>query len=99
MRNSGIIWEDTVFNWCLRLLYNLVAVMGITNEEINVYFFVIIVPLVFLLSILLNIYLLLRIREDSLTKNSYSDPKESIQNQMLMRYTHLRAEGKAKKLI
>ena len=56
-------------------------------------------PLVLLLSILLNIYLLLRIREDSLTKNSYSDPKESIQNQMLMRYTHLRAEDKAKKLI
>ena len=99
MGNSGIIWEDTVFNWCLRLLYNLVAVMGITNEEINVYFFVIIVPLVFLLSILLNIYLLLRIRENSLTKNSHSDPKESIQNQMLMRYTHLRAEDKAKKLI
>ena len=73
--------------------------MGIINQEINVYFFVIISPLVLLLSILLNIYLFLRIREDSLTKNPYSNPKESVQNQTLMRYTHLRAEDKAKKLI
>lgn len=75
MANSSIVWIDTVFNWCVRLLYDVAAVMGITYEEINVYLFVIIGPLVLLLSILLNIYLLLRIRENSPTKNPYSGPK------------------------
>jgi type III secretory pathway component EscT len=75
MANSGIVWIDTVFNWCVRLLYDVAAIMGITYEEINVYLFVIIGPLVLLLSILLNIYLLYRIRENSLTKNPYYGPK------------------------
>ena len=75
MANSGVIWIDTVFNWCVRQLYDVAAIMGITYEEINVYLFVIIGPLVLLLSILLNIYLLYRIRENSPTKNPYSHPK------------------------
>ena len=75
MANSGIVWIDTVFNWCVRLLYDVAAVMGITYEEINVYLFVIIGPLILLLSIMLNMYLLLRIRADAPTKNPYSVPK------------------------
>ncbi len=75
MGNSGIIWIDTVFNWCVRLLYDVAAVMGITYEEINVYLFVIIGPLVLLASILLNIYLLFRNRVRSLPKNPYFVPK------------------------
>ena len=75
MANSGVVWIDTVFNWYVRLLYDIAAIMGITYEEINVYVFVIIGPLVLLLSILSNIYLLFRIRENSPTKNPYSFPK------------------------
>ena len=75
MGNSGIIWIDTVFNWCVRLLYDVAAIMGITYEEINVYLLVIIGPLVLLLSIMLNMYLLLRIRANAPTKNPYSGPK------------------------
>ena len=75
MGNSGIICIDTVFNWCVRLLYDVAAIIGITYEEINVYLFVIIGPLVLLLSIMLNMYLLLRIRANAPTKNPYSHPK------------------------
>ncbi len=87
MANSGVVWIDTVFNWCVRLLYDLAGVMGITYEEINVYLFVIIGPLVLLVSILLNIYLLFRIREDSLTKNPYYAPK-------LLAQTHMHKLGR-----
>ena len=45
MANSSIVWIDTVFNWCVRLLYDLAAVMGITYEEINVWLFIVIWPL------------------------------------------------------
>ena len=62
MANSGIVWIDTVFNWCVRLLYDVAAIMGITYEEINVYLFVIIGPLVLLASLMLNVYLWRKVR-------------------------------------
>ena len=58
MANSGIIWIDAVFDWCVRLLYEVAGMMGITYEEINVYLFVIIGPLAFLASLALNIFLI-----------------------------------------
>jgi hypothetical protein len=61
MANSGIVWIDTVFNWCVRLLYDVAAIMGITYEEINVYLFVIIGPLVLMASLILNIYFWLKV--------------------------------------
>ena len=42
MANSGIVWVDAVFDWCVRLLYEMAALIGMTYEEINVYIFVII---------------------------------------------------------
>ena len=99
MGNSGVVWIDTVFNWCVRLLYDVAAIMGVTYEEINVYLFVIIGPLVLLISILLNIYLLSKTKVKPLTKNPYPSEKESVPTKMLMTYTHLRAEDIAKKLI
>ena len=62
MANSGVVWIDTVFNWCVRLLYDVAAIMGITYEEINVYLFVIIGPLVLMASLILNIYFWLKVR-------------------------------------
>ena len=100
MGNLGDVWINFVFNWCVGLLYNVAAVMGITYEEINVYLFVMIGPFVLLTSILLNFYLLSKIKENSLTKNPCASEKELVPNQMLMTYTHLKvAEDISKKLI
>ena len=56
MANSGIVWIDIVFDWCVILLYNVAHYLGITYEEINVYLFVFILPLTLMMSIALNIY-------------------------------------------
>ena len=42
MANSGIVWIDEIFNFCVRLLYDIGGVLGITYEEINGWLFVII---------------------------------------------------------
>jgi len=49
MANSGIVWIDETFNFCVRLLYDLGSLLGITYEEINVWLFVIIWPIASLL--------------------------------------------------
>ena len=49
MANSGILWIDETFNFCVRLLYDIGGVLGITYEEINVWLFVIIWPIASLL--------------------------------------------------
>ena len=45
MANSGIYWIDVIFNFCVRLLYNVASILGITYEEINVWLFCIIWPI------------------------------------------------------
>ena len=45
MANSGIYWIDVTFDWCVRLLYQCAGWLGITYEEINVWLFVIILPI------------------------------------------------------
>ena len=49
MANSGILWIDETFNFCVRLLYDLGSLIGITYEEINVWLFVILWPIASLL--------------------------------------------------
>ena len=61
MASSGIYWVDVTFDWCVRLLYDIAGVMGITYEEINVWLFIIIIPTVLLLSLTLNIWLVLKL--------------------------------------
>ena len=56
MGNSGIVWIDAVFDWCVILLYDIAAAIGITYEEINVYLVVFIGPLLLLSSVCLNIW-------------------------------------------
>lgn len=60
MANSGIIWIDVIFDWCVRLLYAVAEWLGITYEEINVWLFVFILPMILLSSITLNLYLLFK---------------------------------------
>ena len=44
MANSGIIWIDKTFNFCVYLLYDLANIIGISYEEINVWIFCVIWP-------------------------------------------------------
>ncbi len=45
MANSGIEWIDSVFNFCVNVLYDVARVLGISYEEINVWLFCVIWPL------------------------------------------------------
>jgi len=56
--DSGIKWIDVTFDWCIQLLLNVADYLGITYEEINIWLFVVILPLLLFLSFALNIYLL-----------------------------------------
>ena len=46
MANSGIQWIDVTFDWCVALLYQWGGILGITYEEINVWLFCVILPIV-----------------------------------------------------
>lgn len=58
--NSGIEWIDNLYDWCILLLIEVSAIIGITYEEINVYLFVFIIPFAILISMLFNIYFYLK---------------------------------------
>ena len=40
--NSGIEWIDYTFDYCVKLLFDIAHIMGITYEEINVWIFCVI---------------------------------------------------------
>ena len=60
MANSGILWIDVTFDWCVRLLYFVANWLGLTYEEINVWLFVIILPIILILSLGLNLFVFVR---------------------------------------
>lgn len=66
MTNSGIEWIDITFNFCVRLLYDVGGLIGITYEEINVWLFVVIWPITSL--VLFAEIIRLRLRINTLTK-------------------------------
>ena len=61
MANSGIVWIDVIFNWCVRLLYEVAGLLGITYEEINVWLFVIILPILLIISFVLNLVIVFKL--------------------------------------
>lgn len=61
--SSGIEWVDLTFDWCVALLYQAADLFGITYEEINVWLFVIIGPLLLVSSLALKITLLTERRQ------------------------------------
>ena len=67
MANIGIEWIDIVFNFCVILLVDLANILGITYEEINVWIFCIIWPLLSL--ILFAEVIRLRIKNEQMIKN------------------------------
>ena len=62
MANSGIYWIDITFDWCVKFLYIVANILGITYEEVNIWLFVIIGPLFFLISIYLNYFFYKKIK-------------------------------------
>ena len=58
--NSGIVWIDITYDWCVLFLIKTANQLGITYEEINVWLFVILLPLILLISLLMNWILLLK---------------------------------------
>ena len=61
--HSGIAWIDIIFDWCVLSLIKTANQLGITYEEINVWLFVIILPLVLLISLLMNGVLVLKLKK------------------------------------
>ena len=59
--DSGIGWIDIIFDWCVLFLIKTANQIGITYEEINVWLFVILLPLVLLISLLMNWILMLKL--------------------------------------
>ena len=68
MGESGIYWIDLVFKICVITLVDLAEVLGITYEEINVWIFVIIWPILTFYLVTRNILLKKKLRK--LTPNS-----------------------------
>ena len=66
MANSGIEWIDTIFNFCVRLLYDVANILGISYEEINVWLFGVIWP--FLSLVLFAEVIRLRIKNEQIIK-------------------------------
>ena len=67
--NSGIYWIDETFDVCVRLLYEVAEVIGITYEEINVWVFCVIWPILTL--IMFGEILRLRLKINSENKKRY----------------------------
>ena len=47
--NSGIKWIDQTFDYCFQLLFDVAAILEISYEEINVWIFCVIWPLLSLI--------------------------------------------------
>ena len=63
MANSGIYWIDVTFDYCVFLLHRVAGLLGITYEEINVWLFVIGLPLLVFLSLSINVFLYLKLQK------------------------------------
>lgn len=53
---------DLIFYFCVRLLEHLAVLLGTTYEAINVWIFVVGYPIVLLVSVMLNMYLIGKVR-------------------------------------
>jgi hypothetical protein len=68
--NSGIKWIDETFDVCVKLLFDVADIIGISYEEINVWIFCVIWPILTL--IMFAEILRLRLKIDVKNKNRYN---------------------------
>ena len=59
--DSGIVWIDIIFDWCVLFLIKTANQLGITYEEVNVWLFVILLPTILLISLLMNWLLFIQV--------------------------------------
>ena len=59
--DSGIVWIDITFDWCVLFLIKTANHLGITYEEIKFWLFVILLPTILLISLLTNWILFLQL--------------------------------------
>ena len=64
MGGSGIDWMDAVFRYCVVLLVNMAKVLGISYEELNIWVFIIIQPLIIVFLFLWVLLLKRRIKKN-----------------------------------
>lgn len=64
MGGSGIEWIDVIFRYCVVLLVEMAKYLGISYEELNIWLFIIILPGLLLLSFVLNIYLIKKLKRN-----------------------------------
>ena len=69
MANSGIIWIDKTFDFCVKLLFDVADIIGISYEEINVWIFCVIWPILTL--IMFAEILRLRLKINTKNENRY----------------------------
>ena len=67
--NSGIKWVDETFNICVKLLFDVADIVGISYEEINVWLFCVIWPILTL--IMFAEILRLRLKINTKNENRY----------------------------
>ena len=67
--NYGIKWIDDTFDVCVKLLFDVANIMGITYEEINVWLFCVIWPILTL--IMFAEILRLRLKINTKNENRY----------------------------
>ena len=60
-------WINYTFDWCVRLLEHTAYLLGLTYQEINVWLFCIILPIIFLIMMIQII--MLKIKVNSLKKS------------------------------
>ena len=60
-------WINYTFNWCVRLLEQIAYLLGLTYQEINVWLFCIILPIILLIMMIQII--MLKIKVNSLKKS------------------------------
>ena len=49
-------WINTIFDWSVNFLMNVATALGTTYEALNVWIFVILIPVAMGISILMNLY-------------------------------------------
>ena len=63
MANSKIYWVDITFDWCVNFLYKIASLLGLSYEEINIWLFVVIGPILLFISIFLNFYFYKKVKK------------------------------------
>jgi hypothetical protein len=62
MGESGISWVDTIFRYCVNFLVDMSNVIGISYEELNIWIFVIILPIILITSLVVNYILFQKLK-------------------------------------